>query len=610
MVFTNKVDGICFTDKTIQGTAFSIIDKRKLDPILEISTPNVLVIRDELIITEGVGSLKSAIFGPDGLRTTNPDGLQVDSKINMKTNDIDNVDNLDVITINDIPFNLLTQNLESVLTVGNNAENKEIINLQKITFHKNEFNQVYEDISANLIITSPNDIDLSANEINCNCDIDMSNNDIKKINKIKFNKNEFNQVYEDISANLIIQSPNKIDLSANEINCNCDIDMSNNDIKKINKIKFNKNEFNQVYEDISANLIIQSPNKIDLSANEINCNCDINMINNKITFVESVSFNKDSSNKIYEKDITKNLIINSPYDLDLSANNINLNFNEFKLNNLGAGKMIFKNDIKIYDLGANYINSINSYSDPNITISDMNDDRLEIYGLNIFLHARDYIYIHSDSNYMDKSIYSINTISFNSLINIQSNWSTINTYPNEINGNLDLILSNEGSILFNTFQLGNGNLLWNDYSVGMNWTKTWNFDFNYQASSSFYPVSELSFTFPEKFLNSKYYITFSCNFYSDGSRPRDPQLALYFEITDDGGTIFPGYNYSMRNPWGCYFNRSEFDINPMPIIYSDIYNLQDAKNRLKITLYFNGSIDQSQNVNITINFQKTNLLEY
>jgi hypothetical protein len=171
MVFTNKVDGICFTDKTIQETAFSIIDKRKLAPILEISTPNVLVIRDELIITEGDGSLKSAIFGPDGLRTTNPDGLQVDSKINMKTNNIDNVDNLDVITINDIPFNLLTQNLESVLTVGNNAENKEIINLQKITFHKNEFNQVYEDISANLIIQSPNKIDLSANEINCNCDI-------------------------------------------------------------------------------------------------------------------------------------------------------------------------------------------------------------------------------------------------------------------------------------------------------------------------------------------------------------------------------------------------------------------------------------------------------
>jgi hypothetical protein len=268
MVFTNKVDGICFTDKTIQETAFSNIDKRKLAPILEISTPNVLVIQDELIITEGVGSLKSAIFGPDGLRTTNPDGLQVDSKINMKTNNIDNVDNLEVNTINDIPFNLLSQNLFSVLTVGNNAGNKGIINLQKITF----------------------------------------------------NKNEFNQVYEDTTANLIIQSPNDIDLSANEINCNCDIDMSNNDIKKINKIKFNKNEFNQVYEDITANLIIQSSNDIDLSANEINCNCDINMINNKITFVESVSFNKDSSNKIYEKDITKNLIIQITYDLDLSAN--------------------------------------------------------------------------------------------------------------------------------------------------------------------------------------------------------------------------------------------------------------------------------------------------
>jgi hypothetical protein len=203
----------------------------------------------------------------------------------MKTNNIDNVDNLEVNTINDIPFNLLSQNLESVLTVGNNAGNKEIINLQKITFNKNEFNQVYEDTSANLIIQSPNDIDLSANEINCNCDIDMSNNGIKKI--------------------------------------------------------------------------------------------------------KSVSFNFDSSNKIYEKDITKNLIINSPYDIDLSGNNINLNFNEFKLNNLGSGKMIFKNNIKIYDLGFNYIKSINSVSggltlDPNMSVSDKDDDRLEIYGLNIF----------------------------------------------------------------------------------------------------------------------------------------------------------------------------------------------------------------------------------
>ena len=43
------------------------------------------------------------------------------------------------------------------------------------------------------------------------------------------------------------------------------------------------------------------------------------------TASKKVTFYKDSSNKIYEKDITNNLIIQSPNDIDLSGNKINSN---------------------------------------------------------------------------------------------------------------------------------------------------------------------------------------------------------------------------------------------------------------------------------------------
>ena len=438
MVFTNKVDGICFTDNTTQETAFSLLDKRKLAPILEISTPNVLVIRDRLIITDGIDSEKSAIFGPDGLRTTNPDGLQVDSKINMKTNDIDNVDNLEVNTINDIPFNSFIQNLESVLTTGDDAAGKDIKKLGILTFYKDSSNKIYE---------------------------------------------------KDITNNLIIQSPNDIDLSGNKINSNCDIDMSNNDIN----------------------------------------------------LIKSLTFYKDSSNKIYEKDITKNLIIQSPYDIDLSSNRINCNC-----------------DIDMLNHDISNIKSLTFYGYP---------------------------------------------------ISISSDLSSINTSINELYNNANLNILNEGSILFSTHPLGVGNLLWNNYSIGMNWTKIWQDRFLYESNSGFTPVSEISINFPEKFLNSYYYITFTCNFFSEGSRPSDPELALYFSIIDDGDILFSGTCYNDNNPWCCHFNRSQYNENPMSISYADIYNLEGAKNNLRIHLYYHGSITQNQNFNILINFQKTNSLD-
>ena len=99
-------------------------------------------------------------------------------------------------------------------------------------------------------------------------------------------------------------------------------------------------------------------------------------------------------------------------------------------------------------------------------------------------------------------------------ISISSDLSSINTSINELYNNANLNILNEGSILFSTHPLGFGNILWNDYSIGMNWTKIWQDRFLYESNSGFTPVSVISINFPEKFLNSYYYITFTCNFFS------------------------------------------------------------------------------------------------
>ena len=97
----NNIGQICFNDNSIQQRAFTNLDAQKIGPILTQTTPTSLVINSEIKITDGE---VTATFGPGGLFTTSPNGLRLESKLNLNNNDINNVSNLEVDTINGLPY--------------------------------------------------------------------------------------------------------------------------------------------------------------------------------------------------------------------------------------------------------------------------------------------------------------------------------------------------------------------------------------------------------------------------------------------------------------------------------------------------------------------------
>jgi hypothetical protein len=163
--YLQNFTGIIFPDSTVQESGFTITDKQKLLPILNSSTSNRLDINQEMIITDGQNS---AIFGPFGLYTTNPNGLQVQSPIDMNNNNIIRINNLELNNGNIIGVNTINgdnypppstiPSLDIVLTEGNNAGGLGITNLLDLTFTNG---LIITDQSNNAVIESTNNLILN-----------------------------------------------------------------------------------------------------------------------------------------------------------------------------------------------------------------------------------------------------------------------------------------------------------------------------------------------------------------------------------------------------------------------------------------------------------------
>ena len=131
------------------------------------------------------------------------------------------------------------------------------------------------------------------------------------------------------------------------------------------------------------------------------------------------------------------------------------------------------------------------------------------------------------------------------------------------------------------------------------------------TTDSWVQVLNQTITLPNPFLATYYQISFNMNFYDTGSLPSDKQLALYWVIIDGNGNEYRGNTFNRETPWANWFQPSQYtntSQNPMPIYYSDYFDLSSpiAVNDLQLQLWWFGDQTNDYQITATIQFLTTN----
>jgi len=173
----------------------------------------------------------------------------------------------------------------------------------------------------------------------------------------------------------------------------------------------------------------------------------------------------------------------------------------------------------------------------------------------------------------------------------------------------------DGSCRFNTGDIVNGGgVYWNSFLMPISFTTTFDNGFNYpngNPTDTWVNVFSQSIGFPTQFLATGYQITFNMNFFNTGSLPSDKQLAIYWVILDGNGTEYKGHTFTQDYPWANWFNPSQYTYtsqNPMPISYSDYFDLSSpsAINDLQLQLWWFGDQTNDYKIRANIQFIPTN----
>jgi hypothetical protein len=325
------------------------------------------------------------------------------------------------------------------------------------TANLKQTNMFYEDLNGNSIKNNNSSLELSTiGNVIIKAPVNMENNNISYVKEINFNRNPNNKITEDIYANLIIQSPNQLSLIAGtplgdntiQISDRTTIQGGNGYLQLVNNNplylkSFNSSALIQIISNRNCEVLADDNIILQFNTSDNNSELTINnfhkshmVFSEDIKIYDNIGHIANTSIGILE---TNTLEIKYPYihldgcvhfkgTIDIFIE-INIDFNGYNAYNVG--EIIFKDGITISD---NYNNSIIATNNK----MDININNIDV--LKISDHLIDFsnnIIPTRNTAIIDDSSRQIATTEFVQTA-IQSGGLTGVSIPYKINGILDI----------------------------------------------------------------------------------------------------------------------------------------------------------------------------